>query len=129
MESELRWKEAVRARAALKKELHLSEAERLTLQDKLSDGGGDYHDVIKERDCLAHQVQAWIKEAGSCFVQGFERAKAQVELTVAGADLSQLDPTKVVKNGALVDESDDEEGQPANGEQVADSPVETGPVL
>src|ERR1044072_3300061 len=69
MESELCWKEAEGAKAALAKELHLLEAERLTLKDKLSDMGGDYLDVIQERDSLARQVQAWINEAGLCFLQ------------------------------------------------------------
>src|ERR1044072_4758392 len=75
------------------------------------------------------QVEGWKRDAGSFFFQGFERAKSQVRFLVAGVDLTLLDPTKVVKDGALVEDSDDDDDQPANAEQAVDLPMADDPAL
>ena len=61
--------------------------------------------------------------AATFFVDGFNRARSQLELKLPEADLSFLDVGKVVKEGQLVEDSDEEEEQE---DEEVDQPTAAG---
>ncbi|XP_072061501.1 uncharacterized protein [Arachis hypogaea] len=85
-------------------DLKKKESDLVSVQSRLIEVTAQFKDMEKKK----------ADEILDSFVEGFERARLQVKFLVPDADLSSMDPGKIVRDGQLVDDDGDAEGEADN---------------
>ncbi|XP_072088841.1 uncharacterized protein [Arachis hypogaea] len=85
-------------------DLKKKESDLASMQSRLIEVTAQYKDMEKKK----------ADEILDSFVEGFERARLQVKFLVPDADLSGMDPGKIVRDGQLIEDDGDAEDEADN---------------